>query len=366
MNSTDVINYKLTGFDSAKYFQIQKEKILERIEHFKEGRLYLEIGGKFLYDPHASRVLPGFDPDLKKRIFSELAPIVEIIFCIDAESIKNNRQLKNTNETYHHATLGMLKNLEAQLKVKPQVAINLCDRESNKQVDAFIADLKSRGYNTYKRYKIQGYPQDTKMVLSPLGYGADDYIPVTKKLILVTGAASNSGKMSTCLGQMYLEQRKGIKSGYAKYETFPIWNIPLEHPVNLAYEAATADIGDYNQVDTYYEKAYGKISINYNRDVQAFEILLKLGNEIVDKDNFIRMYRSPTDMGINFAGFAITNDEVISVASLHEIRRRRQWYQEILKRGAGSTSWIDKCNTLEAKALNYITQKEYNPNLVLD
>lgn len=366
MNSFDIINYKQIGFDNKKYYDLQRQKIHERINHFSEGHLYLEIGGKFLYDPHASRVLPGFAPDVKKQLFLDFSQNMDIIFCVDAESISHNRQLNNTQESYQQVVFYMIENLHKQLHVKPFIAINLCDPSSNATVEHFKHTLEGKGYSIYSRYKIDGYPHNTKLVVSPNGYGKDEYIPVTKKLVLVTGAASNSGKLSTCLGQMYLDYQKGIKSGYAKYETFPVWNLELEHPVNLAYESATADIGDYNVLDYYYRQAYGGTAVNYNRDVEAFKILLKIGHEIVDAENFIRTYKSPTDMGINYAGFAITNNEIVSIASYNEIIRRKEWYREISSRGNGDVTWVRKCTSLEKTALEYIIKHEYNPHLVLE
>ncbi|GAB4163422.1 MAG: hypothetical protein Fur003_6060 [Candidatus Dojkabacteria bacterium] len=259
----------------------------------------------------------------------------------------------------------MIQELEKALGIKPKIAINLCTSTLEKSVEEFISQLNELGYKTYKRYVIEGYPRETNKVVSEKGYGSDEYIPISKPLVIVTGAASNSGKMSTCLGQIYHDQQKGISSGYAKYETFPIWTLPLEHPVNLAYEAATADIGDYNMIDTYHLEAYGQRSVNYNRDVEAFEIIQLLSDKIVERSNFMRNYRSPTDMGINHAGFAITDDEVVCIASLREIKRRANWYSEIAARGQGTMETIQKCLEIEKKAVKYINDKGYNLNLHL-
>ena len=199
--------------------------------------------------------------------------------------------------------------------------------------------------------------------MSQEGYGKDDLISLKNHLVLVTGAASDSGKMSTCLGMIYHDDQKAIDSGYAKYETFPIWNFPLNHPVNLAYEAATADIGDHNVIDIYHLKAYGKSAVNYNRDVNAFRILQGLANNFVKETNYIRQYKSPTDMGINMAGFAVTNDYIISVASYKEILRRREWYEDMVKRGEGKKAWVKVCEELEDECTKYFVEKGYDPIL---
>lgn len=363
MNSTDTIDYSNNGFDNKKYASLQKDEILKRIDQFKDGKLYLEIGGKFLHDPHAARVLPGFEPDVKKTIFSTLRSISDLFFCVNAKDAKTNRQLKNSPEKYTDAVLRMARELEEQIRIKPRFVINLNERTNKLQKTSFEILIEKNGYECYKRYVIDGYPEDTNNVLSDNGYGYDDHIQTSKKLVLVVGAASNSGKMSTCLGQIYNDQRNGIRSGYAKYETFPIWSLPISHPVNLAYEAATADIGDYNVLDTYHELAYGKRSVNYNRDVEAFEIIKNLADKFLDKNNPMSEYRSPTDMGINYAGFAITDDQIVCVASLNEIRRRRAWYKEIYERGEGDREWLRKCDSLEAQALKYIKDQGYNPDL---
>lgn len=365
MNTTDTINYKSKGFDNNKYLSTQKDKILERIDHFRDGKLYLEIGGKFLHDPHASRTLPGFEPDVKKKIFHSMRSMSDLFFCINAQDIRTNRQLKNSDEKYTDSVIAMADQLHRELGIKPKIVINLCDRKQKEMVTTFEHTLNTLTYETYKRYKIDGYPHSDN-ILSDQGYGYDDYIPTNKKLILVVGAASNSGKMSTCLGQIYNDKIRGITSGYAKYETFPIWSLPLNHPVNLAYEAATADIGDYNVIDTYHEQAYGKRSVNYNRDVEAFEIIMNLASKFLDDSNYMTTYKSPTDMGINYAGNGITNDEVVCIASLNEIRRRREWYQQVVDRGNGSKEWLRKCDSLENPALKYIREQGYNPELRID
>lgn len=360
ISQSDSIEYNSTGFDSRKYFDIQKKKILERIDHFKNGRLYLEIGGKFLFDAHASRVLPGFKPTVKKKIFASLKDHADLFFCVDYDDIVNNRQLSNKKESFLISSLKMAQGIELELEIKPDIVINMCPREKHESIEKFVNKARGVGYKVFFRHRIEGYPHNTEKILSKDGFGIDDYIHNGKPLVLVTGAASNSGKLSTCIGQIYLDHINGINSGYAKFETFPIWNLPLRHPVNLAYEAATADIGDYNEMDHYHKEAYGTEAVNYNRDVDAFELLMELSSKVVNESNFIRHYKSPTDMGINFAGFAITDDEIISLASFHEINRRKKWYQEIVDRNEGEEKWLKKCDELKAEALKYIGEKGYD------
>lgn len=354
ISQSDSIDYPVTGFDSRKYFELQKEKILERIGKFKGGRLYMEIGGKFLFDAHASRVLPGFKPTVKKALFASLKDQATVLFCVGYMDIINNRQLSNKEESFTEAALRIAKNIESELEMKPSIVINLCEPEKDEAVKQFVSEAGEIGFKVHFRYKIEGYPKDTKKILSDDGFGKDDYIESGKPLVLVTGAASNSGKMSTCIGQIYLDHLKGIDSGYAKFETFPIWNLPIKHPVNLAYEAATADIGDYNEMDHYHLKAYGIKAVNYNRDINAFKLLMELSTQIVSESNFIRHYKSPTDMGISHAGFAITDDAVVCRASTEEIDRRKRWYREIIDRGEGDSLWTEKCDELKKEALEYI------------
>lgn len=243
INSSDILKYKAKGFDGDTYITLQKEKILERIEKAGNGRLYLEIGGKFLFDTHAARVLPGFHADSKKRIFTALKDRIEILFCVNANDIVSDRQLTNEDISYANQVRSLIKRIEVETGVRPQVVVNNIDIQNNFDlILAFEKDFQRKGYKVWERYKITGYPHSTRSILSDHGFGNDDHIPLQKNLILVTGAASNSGKMSTCLGQIFNDHQIGLESTYAKYETFPIWNIALDHPINLAYEAATVDI----------------------------------------------------------------------------------------------------------------------------
>lgn len=354
MTSLETVPHKKVGFDSDKYFQLQKEEILKRTDKFSNGRLYLEIGGKLLWDPHGARVLPGFDPKVKVELFKELSSEAELLFCVDAKDMDEDRQLYSEHKPYLEATYELIQSFEEEMGLKAKIVINKITGKEGRLFDKFIEYYTNIGYEVYKRYFIKGYPDDTKHVLSEEGYGKDDYIPVKKKLILVTGAASGSGKMSTCLGQVYQETKDGLNSGYAKYETFPIWNLPLEHPINLAYEAATADIGDYNVDDIYHRDHYGINSVNYNRDVDAFVLLKKLSEQFLPKDNHIRSYKSPTDMGINMAGYAITDDKVCAISATEEITRRKGWYQEQVERGEGEKIWVTRCEKLEEQAKRFL------------
>ncbi|MFA7717424.1 MAG: DUF1846 domain-containing protein [Candidatus Absconditabacterales bacterium] len=366
INSKDTLPYKKFGFDGEKYLRLQKEKILDRISNFSGGRLYLEIGGKFMSDTHAARVLPGFNSESKKLIFSLLKDQADILFCVSARDIIDNRQLGNQGIDFKTSVWNMLRNIEQNIGIRPHVVINAIDVENMFDIVLeFEKEFQRKNYKVREKYKINGYPNNVENILSEDGFGHDDHIPLTKNLILVTGAASSSGKMSTCLGQIYLDHEIDIKSGYAKYETFPIWNLPLHHPVNLAYEAATADIGDFNEMDLLHKKAYKIDAVNYNRDVEAFPIVMNIAKKIVTHKNYMVKYQSPTDMGINCAGMAIINDEIISIASLQEIRRRKGRYQEMLDRGNGDQKRVIRCEELEAKCLEYCKAKKYDVGLVL-
>ncbi len=348
MQTTDTINYEKFGFDGDKYVKIQSEAILDRISKFKT-RLYLEIGWKFLYDTHASRVLPGFFVDSKKKIFSSLKDKADIIFCMNAIDLKNNRQLSSEDIWYKEYCLSMINDIKKEIGLTPKVSLNRVNENNKSIANQFKDELENLWIKSYLRYDIAWYPSDTKKVLSETGYGSDDYIEVEKDLVLVTWAASSSWKMSTCLGQIYHEVISWKDSGYSKYETFPIWNRELSHPVNLAYEAATADIWDYNAIDTYHEKAYGEISINYNRDVEAFEIVRDLADSFLPEDNFTRSYKSPTDMGINMAWFCITDEQVVKKACEEEIDRRYNWYKEVIDRWDGDSIWLERCDKLKER-----------------
>ncbi len=357
MNQFDTIAYSKSGFDNKKYLKLQSEEILRRID-MAGGRLYLEIGGKFPLDSHGARVLPGFKQDNKITILSLLKDKMDIIFCVSAVDILNNRHLSNQDKGYVETTLELVQDIERRMGIRPYISVNLINEVNHEMALMYTNQMKELGYETYNRFEIPGYPNNPK-VLSAAGYGQDDYIRVEKELVVVIGAASNSGKLSTSLGQIYLDSTLGTKAGFAKYETFPIWNLELNHPVNLAYEAATADIGDYNLIDQYHLNSNGVEAVNYNRDIEAFKIVEKILSPIEG----ILKYKSPTETGISMAGFAITNDEVVSIAALREIDRRGEWYREILSHSSRKENWIEVCERLKERALSYIEKKRYDTNL---
>lgn len=353
INSSQTINHSKIWFDSKKYINLQREKILERINKFK-WTLYLEIWWKFMYDAHASRVLPWFNPESKKIIFYELRKEIEILFCVNAEDIAINRQITNENLNYFEHIKNSITEIENNLGIKPKVIINKVSNSNLEKVNILKINLEKEWYEVYKRYKINWYPYNTENILSKNWFWKDDYVKTSKKLILVTWIASSSWKMSTCLWQMYLDYTNWVESWYAKYETFPIWNIDLNHPINLAYEAATADIWDYNQYDLFHEKSYNIKSVNYNRDIEAFNIIKSIIINFIPKSNYMSTYKSPTDMWISNAWFCIIDDLICSNASLKEITRRKKWYKEIYERGNWNIEWVKKCESLEKKCENYV------------
>lgn len=365
MNTTEVPLFEKLGFDSERYIELQKRDILKRLSKVNNGKLYLEVGGKLLEDPHAARVLPGFQLDIKTKILQRLDMPFDIVYCLIYGDILKNRQLNNQQEEYIDSAIKTIQKMEKLFGVKPYVVINNITDEKDLRFVQGKEKLEAICKHIYLRYHIDGYPSDTQKILSSDGYGKDEEIPVKNKLIIVTGAASNSGKMSTCFGMIYFDHLRGLNSGYAKYETFPVWNLPLEHPVNLAYEAATADIGDRNIIDEYHLKEYNEVSVNYNRDIDAFVILKKLASDLLPTENMLNNYKSPTDMGINHVKESITSDEIVCIASLQEIQRRKNWYQQVIDHGLGENSWVSACQELENKALEYIQSKRYNPTLHL-
>jgi uncharacterized protein (UPF0371 family) len=333
-------------FIADKYLDLQSAAIKERLSKFN-GKLYLEIGGKFLDDAHAARVLPGFDSRVKVRIIKDLGVPFEIIFCVSAPDIESGRIWKS-GESYEETVLRKLYEIDKVGFPKPVIAVNLYDE--GRKIRQFEKELSKRDHDIFRRYFIEGYPSDLDRIASDQGYGKDEYIDTSQDLVLVVGAGSLSGKMSTCLGQVYHDSSCGIDSGYAKYETFPIWNLRIDHPVNLAYEAATADIGDFNVYDHFHEEAYGEKAVNYNRDVEAFVIIRDILDRIVPEDNHMREYKSPTDMGISMAGFCIEDDEAVRKASVREIERRIEEYGELVKSGRGKKEWVERCEELLERA----------------
>ena len=306
------------GFDNAKYVKIQSKKIRERFGLF--DKLYLEVGGKLFDDSHASRILPGFESDAKINMFKELRKDLEIIFCINAGDIEKNKTRGEYGRTYDAEILKLINNSKKMGFLVNSVVITLYKNQIS--VDKFIKKLNRNGIKTYIHTFTKGYPTDVDTIVSEEGYGANPYIETTKPLILVNAPGPGSGKLATCLSQIYHEHKRGVNAGYAKFETFPVWNLPLKHPVNLAYEAATADLKDVNMIDPFHLEAYNETAVNYNRDVEMFPVLKRILNKVSDKD----VYKSPTDMGVNMIGFCITDDEVVQEASKKEIVRR--YYNE--------------------------------------
>ena len=304
------------GFDNDKYLKEQSAAILERVEKF-ENKLYLEFGGKMLFDYHASRVLPGFDPNVKIRLLQRLKDDADIILCIYAGDIERRKIRADFGITYDVDALKLIDDLRGwSLYVRAVVITRFAEQPA---ASIFKNKLERRGIKVYTHKFTKGYPTNVDVIVSDEGYGANEYIETKKKLIVVTAPGPGSGKLATCLSQLYHDYKKGHKSGYAKFETFPIWSIPLKHPVNVAYEAATADLRDFNLVDPFHLEAYSKESINYNRDVEVFPVLKRILEKITGTES---MYRSPTDMGVNRAGFGIVDNEVVREAGKQEIIRR--------------------------------------------
>ena len=320
---------KKIGFDNDKYLRLQSEKILERIGQFG-GKLYMEFGGKLFDDHHASRVLPGFEPDSKVRMLLKLKDKTEIIFAINAGAIEQNKMRSDIGITYDMDILRLMDKLKEIGLYVGSVVITQYNHEPS--ADKFKARLENLGVKVYLHYIIEGYPSNPQFIVSEDGFGKNDYIVTSRPLVVVTAPGPGSGKMATCLSQLYHENKRGVKAGYAKYETFPVWSMELMHPINLAYEAATADLNDVNMIDPWHWQAYGKTTVNYNRDVEVFPVL----NAIFTKIYGESPYKSPTDMGVNMVGFAITDDEVIRDASKQEIIRR--YYDALVKHKVTGTS----------------------------
>lgn len=307
------------GFDNDKYVKVQSKKIKERFKMF--DKLYLEVGGKLFSDNHAARVLPGFKPDAKISMFLELKKDLEIIFCINANDIEKNKIRSEFGITYDMEMLNIINNAHRLGFLVNSVVITLYNNQPS--VDKFIKRLERQNIKTYIHTYTKGYPTDVDTIVSEKGYGANSYIETTKKLVLVNAPGPGSGKLATCLSQLYHEHKRGVNAGYAKFETFPVWNLPLKHPVNIAYEAATADLKDINMIDSFHLEKYNIKAVNYNRDLETFPILKTILNRITGKN----IYYSPTDMGVNMVGFCITNDKAVEEAAKKEVVRR--YYNEL-------------------------------------
>lgn len=303
------------GFDNNKYLSMQSEHIRERIKKF-DNKLYLEFGGKLFDDYHASRVLPGFEPDSKLQMLLQLKDQAEIVIVISAEDIESNKIRGDYGITYDLDVLRLIDAFSSRGLFVGSVC--LTKYAAQPQAELFEKKLHDLGIKSYRHYKISGYPNDVAKIVSDEGYGKNDYIETERPLVVITAPGPGSGKMATCLSQLYHEYKRGIKAGYAKFETFPIWNIPLKHPVNLAYEAATADLNDVNMIDPFHLEAYGQTTVNYNRDIEIFPVVESM-LEMISGES---IYKSPTDMGVNMAGNCIVDDEACREASKCEIVRR--------------------------------------------
>ncbi|MDE5830136.1 MAG: DUF1846 domain-containing protein, partial [Duncaniella sp.] len=303
------------GFDNDKYLRIQSEHIKERIAKFG-NKLYLELGGKLFDDYHASRVLPGFQPDSKLRMLSQLSENAEIVIVISALDIEKNKVRQDLGITYDMDVLRLREEFMKRGFLVSSVVVTHYNGQSS--ADAFREKLARLDITTYVHYTIEGYPTNVGLIDSDEGFGRNDYVETTRPLVIVTAPGPGSGKMAVCLSQLYNEHKRGIEAGYAKFETFPVWSLPLKHPVNIAYEAATADLNDVNMIDPFHLEAYGKTAINYNRDIEIFPVLNALFEGIYGENP----YKSPTDMGVNMVGFCIDDDEVCCRASKDEIIRR--------------------------------------------
>ena len=327
------------GFDNEKYLKIQSEHIRERIAQF-DGKLYLELGGKLFDDHHASRVLPGFKPDSKLCMFQQLSDSLEIVIVISAEDIEKNKVRADLGITYDEDVLRLRGEFINRGFMVGSVVIT--HYNGQRAADAFRQRLERMGIKAYYHYLIDGYPHNVSLIASDEGFGKNDYVQTERPLVIVTAPGPGSGKMAVCLSQLYNENKRGIRAGYAKFETFPVWSLPLKHPVNIAYEAATADLNDVNMIDPFHFDAYGKVAINYNRDIEIFPVLNALFEGIYGENP----YKSPTDMGVNMVGFCISDDEVCCEASRDEIIRRYYDATNKLADGACNDSEVNKIQLL--------------------
>ncbi len=331
------------GFDNDKYLKMQSEYIMERIGRFGD-KLYLEFGGKLFDDLHASRVLPGFEPDSKLKMLLKLADKAEVVIVIGADSIEQNKKREDLGITYDEDVIRLVEEYKnCGLYVGSVVVTKYAGQAA---ADLFREKLEKRGIRVYRHYVIEGYPTNVAQIVSDDGFGRNDYIETSRPLVVVTAPGPGSGKMATCLSQLYHENKRGIKAGYAKFETFPIWNLPLKHPVNLAYEAATADLNDVNMIDPFHLEAYGVTTVNYNRDIEIFPVLNAVFEEIYGENP----YKSPTDMGVNMAGNCIVEDEICCQASKREIIRRYYKALNKLAKGEDTENEVYKIELLMKQA----------------
>ena len=323
------------GFDNEKYLKVQSEHIRERIAQF-DGKLYMELGGKLFDDHHAARVLPGFKPDSKLRMLAQLRSQIEIIIVVSADDIEKNKVRADLGITYDEDVLRLREEFQQREFMVGSVVITHYNGQH--AADQFRHRLERMGIRSYIHYPIDGYPHNVKLIASDEGFGKDQYVETSRPLVIVTAPGPGSGKMATCLSQLYNENKRGIRAGYAKFETFPVWSLPLKHPVNIAYEAATADLNDVNMIDPFHLEAYDKIAVNYNRDIEIFPVLNALFEGIYGGSP----YKSPTDMGVNMIGFCISDDEVCCQASREEIIRRYYAATNKLADGADNEREVQK------------------------
>lgn len=342
------------GFDNQKYVKIQSEHIKERIAQFG-NKLYLELGGKLFDDHHASRVLPGFKPDSKLSMFQQLADSIEIVIVISAKDIEKNKVRQDLGITYDKDVLRLRSEFMNRGFLVSSVVITHYNGQAS--ADAYRKQLEYLGIKAYYHYTIEGYPHNVSLIDSDEGFGKNDYVETTRPLVIVTAPGPGSGKMAVCLSQLYNEHKRGITAGYAKFETFPVWSLPLKHPVNIAYEAATADLNDVNMIDPFHLDAYGKIAINYNRDIEIFPVLNALFEGIYGENP----YKSPTDMGVNMVGFCISDDKVCCEASKQEIIRRYYSALNDLAAGKMNEEEINKIKLLFGQSKIY---PEYRKTVV--
>ena len=331
------------GFDSEKYLKIQSEHIKERIAKFGD-KLYMEFGGKLFDDFHASRVLPGFKPDIKLQMLTQLADVAEIVIVISAVDIEKNKVRGDLGITYDVDVLRLRDEFMGRGFMVNSVVITHYNGQAS--ADAYRHRLERLGIKVYYHRIIEGYPNNVALIDSEDGFGKNDYVETTRPLVVITAPGPGSGKMAVCLSQLYHENKRGIKAGYAKYETFPIWNLPLKHPVNIAYEAATADLNDVNMIDPFHLEAYGETAVNYNRDIEIFPVLNAIFESIYGENP----YKSPTDMGVNMAGYCLSDDEVCCNASKDEIIRRYYIALCDLAKGKGSENEVNKIALLMKQA----------------
>ncbi len=330
------------GFSAEKYIEEQSKYILERIESGGSQRLYLEFGGKLVQDKHAMRVLPGFDENAKIKLLQKMKDQAEIVICVYSGDIATHKTRQDFGITYDLEVLRLIDVFRRyDLQINSVVVTRYEDNMPS--VDKFIHRLERRGIRTYRHRFTKGYPTDVETIVSDEGYGANPYIEVTRPLIVVTGPGGGSGKLATSLSQLYHEYRLGRKARYAKFETFPIWNIPLKHPVNVAYEAATADLRDVNMIDSFHLEAYGEMAVNYNRDLEVFPVVKRIIEKITGEES---EYKSPTDMGVNRAGFGIIDDEVCREAACQEVIRRYLIAECDYKKGKIENNMLERCKLL--------------------